>query len=505
MSVLFRMALRNLREHKRKSLIIGLFIAFGVCIIELGNGFIEATSRGMERDFRANYSGDILISDPVPEGSMMDLFGITSLQSITSQPQIPSLLDLEKVEEVLKDTKGIAKQTKVISTQALMMNKDYADFQMEDQNMLDAPIFFIFAGETETYFDMFPGQRITEGKRPAKGTNEILVDERLKDKFKSFFKEDLYVGKTVLIAGVSSDITLRDAVISGFYKQPNEDSCMFQIVYADPSFARSYAKLTYGSGFAQDLPDEIDTSLSAFDETDLFGGDFFDDDSDFDIVSSGSDNFDSILGDLTLRDELNKTDDGAWHFILLKLDNPGKMDEMVKSIQDTLDEKGINARVCNWKTATGTFTSSVEGINVLFIALVIILAVVVFIIIMNTMLISVLERTGEIGTMRALGAGKSFVRFLFLYESLIITIVSALAGSVLALLLMGIVDMIDIKVTNDIAKMIIGGGAVRLIPTFVSFFRTILIITIGGILASFYPVSRALKITPLKALSQGDK
>lgn len=505
MGVIFRMALRNLREHKRKTVIIGLFIAFGVCIIELGNGFIEATTRGMERDFRANYSGDIMISDPVPEGCQMDLFGMSSLQSITEMPQVPALADLDGVEAILKDTKGIAKQTKVITAKALMMNKDYADFEMEDQNIIDAPIFFIFAGENDTYFDMFPDQRITEGTRPANGTNEIMVDERLKDKFKSFFKEELYVGKTVLIAGTDTDMTLRDAVISGFYRQPNEDSCMYQIVYCDPSFARSFAKLTYGSGIIEELPDEIDTSLSSFDEDDLFGDDFFDDSGDFDIVNSGSGDFDGILGDLTLRDELNKTDDGAWNFILLKLNNPGDMNEVIRTLDENFKLKGINARVCDWKTATGTFTSSVEGINILFVALVIILAVVVFIIIMNTMLISVLERTGEIGTMRALGAKKSFVRYLFLNESLTITLISAFAGSILALILMGVVNAIDIKVTNDIAKMIIGGGSVKLIPTLGSFFRTILIVTIGGIFASFYPVSMALKITPLKALAQGDK
>lgn len=504
MGVIFRMALRNLREHKRKTTIIGLFIAFGVCIIELGNGFIEATSRGMERDFRANYSGDVMISDPVPEGCQMDLFGISSLQSITEMPSIPAMAELDKVEQVLAETKGIKKQTKVISSKVLLMNKDYADFQMEDQNIINAPVGFLFAGEDGTYFDMFPGQKITEGRRPAPGTNEILVDERLKTKYKEFFKEELTLNQTILVAGASAGNILRDGVITGFFRQENEDTCMFTIIYADPSFSRSFAELTYGASFAQDLPEEIDTTLSAFSEEDLFGGDFFDFDEDIDLTSTGTD-FDTILGDTSLRDELNKTDDGAWHFVLLKLNNPSKTDDFVRDLDAVFRDKGINARVCNWKEASGTFTSSVEGINTLFVALVIILAIVVFIIIMNTMLISVLERTGEIGTMRALGSDKNFVRKLFLTESIVITMFSALAGSVLALILMGIFNSIGIKVTNDIAKMILGGGAVNLIPTFISFFRTILIVTIGSVFACFYPVSMALKITPLKALSQGDK
>lgn len=504
MGVIFRMALRNLREHKRKTTIIGLFIAFGVCIIELGNGFIEATTRGMERDFRANYTGDVMISAPIPEGCQMDLFGISSLQTITEVPSIPAMMDREKVEKILSETKGIKKQTKVISSKALLMNNDYADFQIEDQNMMNAPVFFLFAGENETYFDMFPGQKLTEGRRPTPGTNEILVDERLKTKYKDFFKEDLELNKTYLVAGASAGNILREGVISGFFRQENEDTCMFTIVYADPSFTRSFAELTYASSFAEELPDEIDTSLSAFSEDDLFGDDFLGVEDEIDLTSTGTD-FDAILGDTTLRDKLNETDDGAWHFILLKLDNPAKTDEFVSMLEARFQAEGLQARACNWKEASGTFTSSVEGINILFVALVVILAVVVFIIIMNTMLISILERTGEIGTMRALGSDKKFVRKLFLTESLSITLFSAAAGSVLALILMAVFNAAGIKVTNDIAKMILGGGAVNLIPTFGSFFRTIIIVTLGSVMACFYPVSMALKITPLKALSQGDK
>ena len=37
---------------------------------------------------------------------------------------------------------------------------------------------------------------------------------------------------------------------------------------------------------------------------------------------------------------------------------------------------------------------------------------------MNTLIISIVERTGEIGTMRALGGEKSFIRGLFLAETL---------------------------------------------------------------------------------------
>ena len=51
---------------------------------------------------------------------------------------------------------------------------------------------------------------------------------------------------------------------------------MFQNVYCNPSFARSFANLTYASSFTQELPDSVDLSLNTLDEEDLFAS--FDDD-----------------------------------------------------------------------------------------------------------------------------------------------------------------------------------------------------------------------------------
>ncbi|MCQ2573409.1 MAG: FtsX-like permease family protein [Treponema sp.] len=505
MGVIFRMALRNLKQHRTKSLIIGIFIAVGVAIVELGNGFLEATNRGMERDFRAHYSGDIMISAPIPANCQMDLFGISNISNITDLPQIPAIPDLEAVEKVVAETNGIEKATKIISAKGILGNKDFMDFQMEDQSMISAPVFFFFAGEKDTYFDMFPGQKITEGRMPEYGTNEILVDIRLKNNFKNFYKEEINIGDTILVAGANSNMILREAVIAGFYEQPDKDSCMFNIVYGDPNFTRAFADLTYGSNFTEDLPENIDTSITSFSEDDLFGDDFFDFDDDINVLGDISQDFDAILGDTSLRDHLNQVDDGAWHYILLKTKHPNDADKIIAELNASFAEKNIPAIARDWKQASGTFTSSVEGISILFTALVIILAVVVLIIIMNTMVISVIERTGEIGTMRALGGQKNFVRKIFYTESITLTVFSSLAGSVFALIMMAILNSFHITVTNDIAKMILGGAALRFIPTFSSIFRTILIITIGGLLANLYPVSAALKITPLKALSQGDE
>ena len=510
MGVIFKLAINNLRQQKSKTIIIGLFIAIGMMIVQVGNGFIESVNHGMEKDFRANYTADIIVSAPIPDGVFMDLFGITDLANVMEVKQIPALPDVKAAEKIISETSGILQKSNIVTTQGILFNSEYADFQMEDQDMMKIPVFYMFAGEPDAYFKMFPNQKITEGRYPAPGTNEILVDERLKKNFYEYYKTEMELNQTIYISGVSMQTLIREAKIVGFYNQPDENSAMYSIVYADPSLARAFADLTYGANFVQELPDEINFDFSTSSEDDLFGSDddlFASDDFGNEIVTSGDVSFDDILGDTTLRDELNKTDDGAWHYILLRCEkgmSDVEIDAVIEDLNNKFSAAGVQAVARNWAHAAGTFTSSVESISSLFTVLIIILAIVVFIIIMNTMVISVLERTGEIGTMRAIGANKSFVRKLFFCESITLTLGAEIVGTILSLVVMGVLNLCNFTVSDDIAKMILGGGSISFIPTVENFVSTMIIILVGTILANLYPVSSALKITPLKALSKGD-
>lgn len=508
MGVIFKLAINNLRQQKSKTIIIGLFIAIGMMIVQVGNGFIESVNHGMEKDFRANYTADIIVSAPIPDGVFMDLFGITDLANVMEVKQIPALPDVKAAEKIISETSGILQKSNIVTTQGILMESD--EFLLEDQDMMKIPVFYMFAGESDAYFKMFPNQKITEGRYPAPGTNEILIDERLKKNFYEYYKSEMQLNQTIYISGVSMQTLIREAKIVGFYNQPDENSAMYSIVYADPSLARAFADLTYGANFVQELPDEIDFDFSTSSEDDLFGSDddlFASDDFGSEIVTSGDVSFDDILGDTTLRDELNKTDDGAWHYILLRCEK-GMSDVEIDAVIEDLNNKfvaaGVQAVARDWEGAAGSFTSSVESISSLFTVLIIILAIVVFIIIMNTMVISVLERTGEIGTMRAIGADKSFVRKLFFCESITLTLGAEIVGTILSLVIMTILNACNFTVSDDIAKMILGGGSISFIPTVGNFVSTMIIILVGTILANLYPVSSALKITPLKALSKGD-
>ena len=506
MKAIIKLALRNLKEHKSKTLIISMFILFGVAIVVMGNSFLESVNRGLEKDFRANITGDLAISVIPEKGTIIDVFGVNSTNITTEVPQIPALNDLEKIEKILAETDGIKKQSKLISAQVILSKDAEIDFSVlqdedKDLGIMDLPISMLFAGESGSFWELFPDLKMIEGHYPTPGSNEIIVDTRVIDGFKKSWDKSLGVGDDVLMASMGG--VIREAKVVGIFKPANEYSAMFQSVYCEPGLARSFAELTYASSFHQEELDSVDLSISDLSEDDLFGDDdFFGDLEDDTSILSTSTDFDDILGDTSLRDELNKTDDGAWQFVLAKLDNPHADKKLVAALNKRFKDEGVNALAMDWKKAAYSYSGTVEGIGFIFNLLIIILAIVVFIIIMNTMVVSVIERTSEIGTMRAIGAEKKFVKKLFYSEAVILTSLSALAGIVFAFICMLIFNSFNIAITNSIAKMILGGGLLHFSPTPQIIITTIIVALLGSVISNQYPVKSALRITPIKALSK---
>ena len=107
MKEIFKLALRNLKEHKSKTIIIALFLVFGVAIVVLGNSFLESVNRGLEKDFRNNYTGDIAISIKPEKGTMIDLFGYQTTDISSAMSEIAAIPDLDKVMQIIENQEGI--------------------------------------------------------------------------------------------------------------------------------------------------------------------------------------------------------------------------------------------------------------------------------------------------------------------------------------------------------------------------------------------------------------
>ena len=104
---------------------------------------------------------------------------------------------------------------------------------------------------------------------------------------------------------------------------------------------------------------------------------------------------------------------------------------------------------------------------------------------MNIMLVAVTERTKEIGLTKAIGSKKSNVRLQFLFEAMIISIMGALFGVVLGVI-----------VGNSFSLVLNTGFVVPWNWMVLG----IVICSIVGLVAGLYPAFKASKLNPIEAL-----
>ena len=114
----------------------------------------------------------------------------------------------------------------------------------------------------------------------------------------------------------------------------------------------------------------------------------------------------------------------------------------------------------------------------------------------NTMTVTLLERTKEIGIMRTLGASPSDVKLLFISESIVVGFLGGLSG-----VLMGITLGFVVNFMLNIAASQFGGQAVKLFAfpvwflSFISLFSACV-----GYLTGVFPARRAALLNPLDAI-----
>ena len=111
------------------------------------------------------------------------------------------------------------------------------------------------------------------------------------------------------------------------------------------------------------------------------------------------------------------------------------------------------------------------------------------IVVANTMMMSIYERTREIGTLRALGWRKRRILGQIVQESLLLCMVAALFGSALGVVLLFL--MARLPVMNS---FLVAAWDVRI------FVQAILMALLVGVVAGFYPAWRASRLQPVEAL-----
>jgi putative ABC transport system permease protein len=105
---------------------------------------------------------------------------------------------------------------------------------------------------------------------------------------------------------------------------------------------------------------------------------------------------------------------------------------------------------------------------------------------MNIMMVSVTERTREIGIRKAIGASPTKIRLQFLWEAIVICLIGGVLGVILGIL-----------IGNGISALIGEGGFV--VP-WLWMIVGLVISVVVGLVSGYYPAHKASKLDPIEAL-----
>lgn len=183
--------------------------------------------------------------------------------------------------------------------------------------------------------------------------------------------------------------------------------------------------------------------------------------------------------------------------IRVKVDNADNIDESMEMIAQTLRERhdlsgpsDDDFSVRSFRDALDLVTNITDALRYFLAAMAALSLLVGGIGIMNIMLVSVTERTREIGLRKALGATNRQVLSQFLFEAIALTLIGGLIG----LLSGGLLSYLSALIVRSL------GYRWDFVISAFSIFIAVGLSALIGIIFGYYPARRASRLSPIDAL-----
>ena len=465
-----KLALRGLARRKGRMILIGALVAFGSFLIVFGSIFASSAQEASRASIIDNFTGDFVLYSAKSKDLPSPFAFNTPLPRIKASDAVEAAL-------------GSMPEVEAYAPYA----QNYGLIQVErGGKKVDLPFIF-YAVEPAKYLAVFAsmgGQKGgffgISGSSTAATRRGIMISGYQNEQYKKNYGFTLEGGESLTLLGITEGgvNTTRSALVGIF--QPEHFTSVFN--YINFMDAATYSQLYDYAGVAA-LPEAFNAGLDT-----ASGGD---DAAIFGLASNPG------LGSLDLSTLTAESLSGAT-MIAVRLKDHGSADVVMKRLA-AMPELGVKA--ARWDAASGFYAQIAAALQAFIYLATALVFLVVALIFMNTLIISVTERTAEIGTMRAIGGGKSFIRGIFLVEALALNLGSSLVGMAAALAALAAFGRRGIALPELMSQFLIGGGPLQLHASALPFALATLVVALVSVLATLYPVSVATSISPLKAMS----
>ncbi|MGO1818872.1 MAG: ABC transporter permease [Senegalia sp. (in: firmicutes)] len=177
--------------------------------------------------------------------------------------------------------------------------------------------------------------------------------------------------------------------------------------------------------------------------------------------------------------------------IEMQVDEVFEADVIASKIEDNL--KGVN--ITNWKAQNEQLLSGLNGQSVSSIMIQVFVMISVVLGIASVLAITVLQKSKQLGILKAMGIKDKTASLIFLFEGLILGVMGAILGVALGLLIS--FAFTKFALNPDGSPVI----ALYIAPVFITVSTFIAIA--AALLASFIPARRSSKLSPIEVIRNG--
>lgn len=220
------------------------------------------------------------------------------------------------------------------------------------------------------------------------------------------------------------------------------------------------------------------------------------------------------LGDGKLRQEAEEVanrvytqeeiDGGVALNAAIILKDPTLVDTTTAAIVAASKAQNLDLRTASWQKAAGMLGQFVNVAKAVLYFAVFIIFVVALAVINNAVMMATLHRIREIGTMRAIGAQRTFVLAMVIAETVLLGVVFGGTGAFLGSVAVHWIGQVGIPASNQFMYFFFSGP--RLFPTLavgnlIAAFSVILFVTC---VSALYPALVATRVSPIQAMQSED-
>lgn len=201
-----------------------------------------------------------------------------------------------------------------------------------------------------------------------------------------------------------------------------------------------------------------------------------------------------------LREDLNRLigSEGAIHNIRIDTDNLSQADVYAQQIRQQFPDMEVKT----WRDIAPDLRYIFDMMDISLYMVMIIITIGLIFSIINTMLMAVLERTRELGMLRAIGMNKGRTFSMIMLETFFLTMVGTPVGLLFSWLTITYFANTGIDLSAFSEGLSEYGFSTVIYPelSFTYYMNITLMIAVAALLSAIYPAVRTLKLNPVQAI-----